>query len=113
MDYPSSQKQITLTQHSMSGMCDIKCCDKEEIPNKCNYASVICSVQAAIESHPGVFKWNRQSHNFDMTEETQRRNREIITLDKYDSDNNFLPKPQCCYAKPTFTPHTHTPNRSI
>ena len=112
MDDQLSSKQLTLTQYSMSRTCENDRCAKEEIHNETNRAIAIRSVKSSIKSHSSVFAWNRQSRNDDITEITDQRNKEVIALDDNDSEDDFMPKPQRKYAKPTFTCSPHPPQCS-
>ena len=113
MEEESSPKQLTLTQYSMNATSDNKRCAEEEKDIRCNRASAICTVRAAIENNPRVFAWKRKSRNDDITEETNRRNAEIMKLDDNCSDDDFMPKPQRKYTKPTFTRPPHPTQQSI
>ena len=112
MDEQSSPKQLTLTQYTMSPANDDIRCTEEEMDNNSDRAKSIRQVRSAIESNPRIFAWKKQSRNDDITAETNRRNKEIIALDENCSDDDFMPKPQRRYAKPTFTRPPHTTQRS-
>ena len=100
MDYPASPKQSTLAQYSMSASGDDKHSVQEESANDYSRANAISTVKSAIENNPDVFTWNRMTRNSDITAETQRRNKEIISIDDKDSDDDFMPKPCRRFTKP-------------
>ena len=91
----------------MSASRDDKRCAKEESANERDRAKAIHTVRTAIKSNPDVFAWNRLTRNSDISKETQRRNRQIITVDENGSDEDFMPKPRRRCAKPRFTRPPH------
>ena len=108
MDYPTAPKQSTLTQYSMSASSEDIRCAKEESAKECNRANAIRTVRAAIKNNRDVFAWNWLTRNSDISEDQQRRNKPIITVDENGSDEAFMPKPsRRRYAKPTFTRPPH------
>ena len=61
MDYPTSPKQSTLTQYSMSASGDDKHSVQEEIANDYIRANAISTVKSAIENNHIIF-----DHHFDI-----------------------------------------------